>query len=116
MYFSTISLYCIFLDDVSYKKVATQSHTTLGKETDASYAVDRNTETCMKTLPIGISSPEKTVWWKVDLSEVYSIQSINLLFKNYNGYGMLFVCLFVFIDFFLHKNAIKSFSTVVLNE
>lgn len=74
-------------DDISYKKVATQSHTTLGMDTEASNAVDGNTETCMKTLPIGISALEKTVWWKVDLGRVYSIQSINLLFKNYNGYG-----------------------------
>lgn len=58
--------------------------------TDASNAVDRNTATCMKSHPIGINSPEKTVWWKADLGGVYSIQSINLVFKNYNGYGVFF--------------------------
>lgn len=83
----------LFIDDNSYKKVATQSHTMLDNTatgTDASNAVDRNTATCMKTLPIGKNSPDKTVWWKVDLGGVYSIQTINVLFKNYNGYGVFF--------------------------
>lgn len=71
-------------------KVATQSNTGLGPGNDASYAVDRNTATCMKTLPMGRNSPDKTVWWKVDLGGVHSIQSINILFKNYNGFGVLF--------------------------
>lgn len=57
---------------------------------DASKAVDRNTATCMRTLPIGLHNPEKTVWWKVDLGGVYNIQSINIVFANYNGYGVFF--------------------------
>lgn len=45
----------------------------------------------MRTNNIGLTSPDKTVWWKVDLGGVYSIYSINLLFKSYDGYGMYFV-------------------------
>lgn len=44
-------------------------------------------KTCMKTLPIGLYSPDKTVWWKVDLGRVFSIHSVNIMFKNYIGYG-----------------------------
>ena len=51
-------------------------------------AVDREIETCMRTLAIGSTSPEQTTWWKVDLGGVYSIYSVNILFKNYPGYGM----------------------------
>ncbi|XP_078328157.1 uncharacterized protein LOC144623568 [Crassostrea virginica] len=57
----------------------------------ASYAVDRNITTCMRTKPIGVNSPEKTVWWKVDLGGVYNIYSVNILFRNYteyDGFGM----------------------------
>uniref|UniRef100_A0A8W8NYI9 Multiple epidermal growth factor-like domains 10 n=1 Tax=Magallana gigas TaxID=29159 RepID=A0A8W8NYI9_MAGGI len=32
------------------------------------------------------TSPYKTTWWKVDLGGVYSIYSVTILFKNYNGY------------------------------
>lgn len=45
------------------------------------------------TLKIGSNSPYKTVWWKVDLGGVYSIYSINVLFKNYDdgdGLGIFF--------------------------
>lgn len=56
---------------------------------DARYAVDGNTATCMRTKDIGVNSPEKTVWWKVDLGGVYNIYSINILFKYYYvDYGM----------------------------
>lgn len=55
---------------------------------DANNAVDRNTTTCMRTAGIGIFLSDRTVWWKVDLGGVYSIYSINILFKNYDGYGM----------------------------
>lgn len=55
---------------------------------DANNAVDRNTTTCTRTAEIGIYNPHNTVWWKVDLGRVYSIYSINILFKNYDGYGM----------------------------
>lgn len=74
-------------------KVATQSHTAIETTPSNTYpgnAVDRNTATCTKTLPIGINSPDKTVWWKVDLGGVYSIRSINIQFRNYGGYGMFF--------------------------
>ena len=54
----------------------------------AGNAVDRNTTTCTRMEIIGENSPEISVWWKVDLDGVYNIYSVNILFKNYNGYGM----------------------------
>lgn len=78
------------LDDISYTKAATQSHTATGTGYDASKAVDRDTATCIRTLPIGLNTPQQTVWWKVDLGGVYNIQRINILFANYNGYGVFF--------------------------
>lgn len=74
-------------DNLSYHKTATQSKTYPGDETlyGAGNAVDRNTLTCMRTISIGTSSPDKTVWLKVDMGGVYSIYSINILFKNYEG-------------------------------
>lgn len=41
----------------------------------------------MKTEPIGLSNPDKTVWWRVDLGGLRNIYSISVLFQNYNGYG-----------------------------
>lgn len=79
-------------DDLSYHKTATQSITYTGGETlyGAGNAVDRNTLTCMRTREIGTRSPDKTVWWTVDLGDVYSIYSINILFKDYDGFGKFF--------------------------
>lgn len=54
----------------------------------ASFAVDRNTLTCMRAREIGQTSPQKTIWWKVDLGRVYKIDNIAILFRNYNGFGM----------------------------
>lgn len=31
---------------------------------------------------------EKIVWWKVDFGKVFSIYSVVIFFKNYEGYGM----------------------------
>lgn len=76
------------VDDLSYKKVVTQSQKYFVNGYDASNAVDGNTATCMRILPIGPTNPDKTVWWKVDLGGVYSIYNINILFKNYDGYGV----------------------------
>ncbi|XP_078329598.1 uncharacterized protein LOC111116561 [Crassostrea virginica] len=42
--------------------------------------------TCMRTDTIGGNSPYLAVWWKVDLGGVYNIYSVNILFKNYDGY------------------------------
>ena len=74
---------------MSKNKVATQSTTTLSSNDDfiAGNAVDRDITTCMRTDPIGTSSA-KTMWWMVDLGRVYSIYSVDILFKNYDGYGM----------------------------
>nr|XP_022311771.1 multiple epidermal growth factor-like domains protein 10 isoform X1 [Crassostrea virginica] len=73
-------------DDLSYNKDASQSHTLPGPGYGAENAVDGNKATCMRTKTIGPNSPEKTVWWKVDLGGVYNIYSVNILFKNYDGY------------------------------
>ena len=36
----------------------------------------------------GIYVPEKKMWWKVDLGGVYNIYSVNIMFKNYDAYGI----------------------------
>lgn len=81
-------IYNISADDLSYKKYATQAHTSFGTYTDAMNAVDGNSATCMRTHHIGRSSPDKTLWWRVDLGGVYSIYSIHIVFKNYNDFGV----------------------------
>ena len=89
---SVFKLTCsIVTDDLSDHKPATQSTTYLGPHDiyKAGNAVDRNTATCIRTDAIGPNSPDKTVWWKVDLGGMYNIYSVNILFKNYDGYGML---------------------------
>ena len=58
----------------------------------AGNAVDGNITTCMRTDAIGRTSPDKTVWWKVDLGGVYKIYSVNIVFKNYGGYGIFPLC------------------------
>lgn len=82
----------IVTDDLSFKKVTSQSSTWPGTYTyyQAKNAVDRDITTCIRPLDIGLNSPRKTVWWKVDLGGVYNIYSFNILFKNYDGYGMYF--------------------------
>ena len=82
-----ITIY-FFEDNLSHNKDASQSHTSPGSGYRAENAVDGNTATCMRTNPIGPNSPEKTVWWKVDLGGVYNIYSVNIMFKNYDGYGI----------------------------
>lgn len=37
---------------------------------------------------IGPNTPYKHMWWKVDLGAVYNIKSIEILFKNYESFGM----------------------------
>ncbi|XP_078327572.1 uncharacterized protein LOC111116381 isoform X2 [Crassostrea virginica] len=76
-------------DDLTFQKYATQSTVQSSNDEDlykAGNAVDRNTTTCMRTGVIGPNSLYKTVWWKVDLGGVYNIYSVNILFKNYDGY------------------------------
>lgn len=71
------------------KKPAIQSHTQVGPYYEANLAVDRNTATCTRTNPtdIGGGYSDKTVWWRVDLGGLYSIYSITILFRNYDGAG-----------------------------
>ena len=82
---------CLCTDDLSKGRVATQS-TSFAYSTSniylykASNAVDRNITTCMRTEGIGGNSPEKTVWWEVDLGGVYNIYSVNILFRSYSEY------------------------------
>lgn len=83
----------ISADDLSFQAVASQSPIFSSERYnlyEANNALDRNTATCMRTNDIGINSSHKTVWWKLDLGGVYSIYSINILFKNYPGYGMYY--------------------------
>lgn len=85
----------ISTDDLSSNAVASQSpifpsvHYNLYK---ANNALDRNTSTCMRTDAIGPNSPYKYTWWKVDLGGMYSIYSINILFRNYANIGMQLFC------------------------
>nr|XP_022311625.1 receptor-type tyrosine-protein phosphatase epsilon-like isoform X1 [Crassostrea virginica] len=83
----------IAYDDLSQNKIATQSTTAAGPPNApntfvASNAVDRNITTCMRAKGIGLTSEHKFEWWKVDLGGVYNIYSINIIFKNYQGYEM----------------------------
>ena len=75
---------------MSKNKIASQSTTAVGSTDDdfiAGNAGDRDITTCMRAKPIGTSS-DKSMWWRVDLGGVYNIYSVNILFKNYDGYGM----------------------------
>lgn len=86
---SLANLISFWKDDLSYHKTATQSKTYLAGDMvyGAGNAVDRNSLTCMRTREIGTRSPDKTMWWKVDLGGRYNIYSINIIFKNYDGFG-----------------------------
>lgn len=87
-YSDECSVVSFSLDDISYYKMASHSSTMTGMYYDARYATDRNETTCMRTLDIGHYSPYIIVWWKVDLEEVYNIYSIDIMGKNYMGYGI----------------------------
>ncbi|XP_078330770.1 uncharacterized protein LOC111116380 [Crassostrea virginica] len=81
-------VFTLTYDDLSYNKDAYQSHTYPGTVYGAENAVDGNTATCMRTDFIGFNSPDKRMWWKVDLGGEYNIYSVNILFKNYDGYEL----------------------------
>lgn len=94
-YLVLIFVFYLFTVDLSFQKVASQPSSWFGFGYDAYFAVDGNISTCMRTEEIGFSSRYKTTWWKVDLGGVYSIYSINVLFKNYAyGYGTQ-ICIFL---------------------
>ncbi|XP_078327550.1 uncharacterized protein LOC111113525 [Crassostrea virginica] len=75
-------------DDLSFQKDATQSRTYPGSRGmyGADNAVDGDISTCMRTDAIGKNSPYEYMWWKVDLGGVYTIYSVNILFKSYDGH------------------------------
>lgn len=79
-----------YTDDLSFKAVASQSKIALGQPIAyaASNAVDRDIATCTRADEIGMNALDKTTWWKVDLNGTFNIFSINILFKNYENYGM----------------------------
>ena len=95
---------------MSKSKVATQSTTAVSTTGDflASKAVDRDITTCIRTIPIGGNSPEKTVWWRVDLGGVYNIYSVNILFKNYEGHGIFLHFRFVYYRSYTHPAFFKD--------
>lgn len=80
----------LFADDISFKAVASQSPVFPGptKMYEPNNAIDRNPATCMRTNEIGPETENKVTWWKVDLGGVFNIYSINILFRNYDGFGM----------------------------
>lgn len=87
---------CVFTDDLSFQAFATQSPAYPSSSSSynlykASNAVDRNTDTCMRTDHIGLQSPHRSMWWKVDLGGVRSIYSIQILFINYDSFGMFVI-------------------------
>ena len=64
-----------------------QSTTYPGRVYDARYAVDKIVTTCARTEVIGTTSADKSVWWRMDLGVMSIVQRVNILFKNYDGYG-----------------------------
>lgn len=48
----------------------------------ATYAVDRNVNTCTRT-DMGLTAPDQTTWWNVDLGAVHSVHNIRIQFKDY---------------------------------
>lgn len=81
----------VLTDDLSFQAFASQSPPYISSSSynmyKASNAVDRNTATCMRTDDIGLQSPHRSTWWKVDLGGVYNIYSIQILFKEYEKLG-----------------------------
>ena len=68
-------------------KTVSQSTTYPGIKYDARYAVDKNVTTCARTEVIGTTSVDQTVWWKVDLGVMSIVQRVNILFRDYTGFG-----------------------------
>lgn len=87
-----VSNFFFSTDDLSYNKPTTQSTTYSNSDFySAKRAVDGNRTTCMRTVDIGLNnSPNKSMWWKVDLGGIYNIYSINILFNNYPGFGLYY--------------------------
>ncbi|XP_062599379.1 uncharacterized protein LOC134260868 [Saccostrea cucullata] len=73
-------------DDLSREKTAQQStNRPCPYDCSAGVAVDRNVSTCMETMDIGRTMIYKTMWWHVDLGDIYSIYSISIAFKSVDG-------------------------------
>ncbi|XP_078329596.1 uncharacterized protein LOC111116882 [Crassostrea virginica] len=103
--------------DLSKDKVATQSTTPPPAVGDpsrfvAGNAVDRDITTCMRTNVIGLNAQDKTVWWKVDLGGVYNIYSVNLLFKNYDGYERRQQGRFAGFSIYVSSNGMRNNSSL----
>lgn len=74
----------LFLDDLSYKKIATQLPIyQRNYKYEANNALDRNMTTCMRTQAIGLSSSNNSMWWKVDLGGWYNVYRITIMFRSY---------------------------------
>ncbi|XP_078330666.1 uncharacterized protein LOC144624643 [Crassostrea virginica] len=107
---------CTCTDDLSKNKVASQSTTSLSSNDDfiASKAVDRDITTCMRAEVIGTTSAYtyKTIWWKVDLGGVYSIYSVNILFKNYDGFEKRQQGRFAGFSIYVSSNGLRDNSSL----
>uniref|UniRef100_A0A8W8NYM2 protein-tyrosine-phosphatase n=1 Tax=Magallana gigas TaxID=29159 RepID=A0A8W8NYM2_MAGGI len=100
-------------DKISLNKIATQSHNSAsGTGDNARNAIDGNTVTCMRTDIIGDNAPHKTVWWKVDLGGVYSIYSINVQFKNYNGFDIRQIGRFAGFSLYVSDTDVSSIADI----
>ena len=91
LYSQTKHDFFISLDDISYQHYAIQyplygGHAEFYKATNA---LDRNISTCTRNEGIGPNSLHKSVMWRVDFGGVYNIYSVNILFKHYEGYGII---------------------------
>lgn len=89
-----VDIFFYFKEDLSYNKVATQTPIYPGISYDATNALDRQIGTCMRTEEIGLNSAYHSMWWKVDLGGINNIYSINIIFREYTGYGIVHIFYF----------------------
>lgn len=88
--------YICIPDDLSYNQPATQSYTytRVGNIYAAGNAVDRNSTTCMRTQPIGLNSPEKSVWWRVILEGCIIFTALTCYLRT-TGIGAVYIFYFL---------------------
>lgn len=103
-------IYLLFLDDLSKGQYTEQSKTRPCVPTSdcaANNAVDRNVGSCVRTEAFGINSQDKTMWWFVNLGNIYSIYSVRILFKDYGPeYGTVIHSI---VSFFWYLNLLTHF-------
>ena len=82
------NVFFLFYIEVTFNDInVSQSTTYPGLVYDAQYAVDKDVTTCARTEVIGTTSADTSVWWRMDLGVMSIVQRVNIMFKNYDGYG-----------------------------